>query len=63
MMTMRQRFGYFFIGAAISCVLVGMYFVYVSKVRKEARAEQEAREAGQPRPLPGVPLNPAPPKK
>ncbi len=62
MMTMRQRFGYFFVGAAFSSLLMGMYFFYVAKVRKEARQEQEARQAGQPLPVPGVPLNPdAPP--
>ena len=57
-MTMRQRFGYYFIGVTVSCLLMGMYFLHVSKVRKEARAEQEAREAGMPKPVPGVPLNP-----
>lgn len=61
MMTIRQRFGYFFIGAAFSSVLMGMYFFYVAKVRKEARQEQEARQAGQPLPVPGVPLRPTEP--
>lgn len=61
LMTFRQRFGYFFIGAAFSSVLMGMYFIYVSKVRKEARLEQEARQAGKPVPLPGVPLHPVAP--
>lgn len=60
-MNLRQRFGYYLIGASFSCVLMGMYFVYVSKVRREARAEQEARQAGQPLPVPGVPLNPPKP--
>ena len=58
MMTTRQRFGYFFIGAVFSCVLMGMYFFYMNKLRREARAEQEARQAGKPLPVPGVPLNP-----
>ncbi|HZW05513.1 MAG TPA: hypothetical protein VFF65_00195 [Phycisphaerales bacterium] len=58
MMSFRQRFGYFFIGAAFSCVLMGMYFVYMTKLRAEARREQEARQAGKPLPIPGVPLKP-----
>lgn len=61
MMTIRQRFGYFFIGAAFSSVLMGMYFFYVAKVRKEARLEQEARQAGKPLPVPGLPLRPTEP--
>lgn len=61
MMTAKQRVGYYFIGVAISCVLMGFYFAYVSKMRAEARREQEARDAGKPLPVPGVPLNP--PKK
>ena len=56
-MNLRQRFGYYLIGASFSCVLMGMYFFYISKVRSEARREQEARQAGQPLPVPGVPLN------
>lgn len=58
MMTGKQRIGYYFIGVAISCVLMGFYFSYVSKMRAEARREQEARDAGKPLPVPGVPLNP-----
>lgn len=52
----KQRLGYFLIGAAFSCVFMGFYFYYMSKVRAEARREQEAREAGLPKPIPGVPL-------
>ncbi|MFT3685960.1 MAG: hypothetical protein QM783_13740 [Phycisphaerales bacterium] len=59
----RQRFGYYFIGIAISLLLMGLYFSYVKPVRDQARREMEARNAGKPLPVPGVPLNPEPAKK
>ena len=59
MLTWRQRVGYYLIGAAVSLVLMGFWVSYRSKVREQIRAEQEAREVGQPKPVPGVPLNPS----
>jgi hypothetical protein len=53
----RQRFGYYFIGVAISLVLLGLYFSAIKPARDAARREMEARNADKPLPVPGVPLN------
>ena len=52
----RQRFGYYFLGVGVSLVLMALYFAYVKPIRDEARREMEARNAGKPLPVPGVPL-------
>jgi hypothetical protein len=62
-LTWRQRFGYYFIGVAVSLLLMGLYFAAIKPARDQARREMEAQNAGKPLPVPGVPLNPDTGKK